>query len=326
MEQGAVRRIHTASLAFLAFPMLLCAFAIAPQLAMCDPLPSAEDNAAPATPAVAAAPAAVAPAATAPICATGEIVINASEPQQGKDSSCAPPPTSLIADARAYLIGTAHPGGTMMRQGPDVAIGRLHPEFVVRLARAIREARDAGLSEAGIFSAYRPPAFGVGGFIDKFNSLHSYGLAVDVYGIGASGSPGALRWHEIAAKHGIVCPYGPLNPVEWNHCQSTRVTIVRTENPLRETITADGPIDLEGMFEVGNSVIVNMKDAAVSIMPGYVPPVPLPLARLMVGRPLGVTAARPPARGIAAGPPLRGVTIVINERLRGGSSAKIGAA
>src|SRR5262245_27491939 len=119
--------------------------------------------------------------------------------------------------ARAYLVETAHPGGTMMRQGPDVAIGRLHPEFVLRLAGAVREARDAGLEQAGIFSAYRRPAFGVGGFSDKFNSLHAYGLAVDMYGIGRPGSSEAKLWTGIAAKHGVVCPYGVNHRVEWNH-------------------------------------------------------------------------------------------------------------
>ena len=69
----------------------------------------------------------------------------------------------------------------MTLQGAELAIGRLHPEFVVRLANAIREARSAGLPFAGVFSAYRPPAFGVGGFSDKFNSLHTYGLAVDMF-------------------------------------------------------------------------------------------------------------------------------------------------
>jgi hypothetical protein len=79
--------------------------------------------------------------------------------------------------ARAYLIETATPGYTMTRQGPERAIGRLHPEFVRRLAAVIAEARGAGLPLAGIFSAYRPPAFGIGGFADKFHSLHTYGLA-----------------------------------------------------------------------------------------------------------------------------------------------------
>jgi hypothetical protein len=159
------------------------------------------------------------------------------------------------ARARVYLIETATPGYTMMRQGPERAIGRLHPEFVKRLAAAIAEARRAGLLFAGIFSAYRPPVFGVGGFANKFHSLHTYGLAVDVTGIGAPGTPSALLWHEIAARNGVICPYGPHDPVEWNHCQPTWVKIILADNPLRETVTADGPISLEGMFEIGYLLI-----------------------------------------------------------------------
>jgi hypothetical protein len=78
----------------------------------------------------------------------------------------------------------------MAKQGVELAIERLHPEFAICLTKALREARDYGL-RAGIFSAYRPPAFGVGGFSDKFNSLHAYGLAV-LYGIGRPGSVEAL--------------------------------------------------------------------------------------------------------------------------------------
>src|SRR5215813_12326107 len=159
------------------------------------------------------------------------------------------------ARARAYLIATATPGYTMTRQGPERAIERLHPEFVNRLAAAIAEARAAGMPLAGIFSAYRPPAFGVGGFADKFHSLHTYGLAVDVTGIGGPGSPSSLLWHEIAARHGVICPYGPHNLLEWNHCQPTWVKIILPDNPLRETVTADGPISLEDMFEVGYLLI-----------------------------------------------------------------------
>ena len=173
------------------------------------------------------------------------------------DSSCPmrERETDETARARAYLIATASPGYTMTRQGPERAIGRLHPEFVNRLAAAIAEARGAGLPLAGIFSAYRPPAFGIGGFADKFHSLHTYGLAVDVTGIGAPGTPSALLWHEIAARHGVICPYGPHNLLEWNHCQPTWVKIILPDNPLRDTVTADGPISLEGMFEVGYSLI-----------------------------------------------------------------------
>ena len=163
--------------------------------------------------------------------------------------------TDETARARAYLIETATPGYTMTRQGPERAIGRLHPEFVRRLAAAIAEARATGLPFAGLFSAYRPPAFGIGGFADKFHSLHTYGLAVDVTGIGAPNTPSALLWHEIAARNGVICPYGPHNPVEWNHCQPTWVKIILPDNPLRETVTADGPVSLAGMFEVGYSLI-----------------------------------------------------------------------
>jgi hypothetical protein len=168
--------------------------------------------------------------------------------------------------ARAYLVMTARPGDTMMRQGPEVAIERLHPEFAQRLAGAIRAAREAGLSDAGIFSAYRPPVFGVGGFANKYYSLHAYGLAVDMHGIGRAGSAEARQWHEIAARHGIVCPYGYRNRAEWNHCQPTHLVAVKAENPLRDTIVASGPIDLERMFETGARFIADAKSALTSVI------------------------------------------------------------
>ncbi len=188
----------------------------------------------------------------------------AAAPSEPQDSAAAPgeqggAPASL--DDRTYLVETASPGDTMTRQGPEVAIARLNPEFAARLAGAIREARGAGLPSAGIFSAYRPPAFGVGGFADKFNSLHSYGLAVDMSGIGEPGSKDARLWHEIAAKHGVFCPYGADNRKEWNHCQATPMLKVSTENPLRATITADGPAQLDQMFKVANAVIVDLPTA-----------------------------------------------------------------
>ena len=178
-----------------------------------------------------------------------------------------------VADARAYLIETASPGYTMTLQSPELAIGRLHPEFAVRLEHAIREARSAGLPLAGVFSAYRPPAFGVGGFSDKFNSLHTYGLAVDMRGIGSPGSSEAQLWHGIAAKNGVVCPYGPRDRAEWNHCQPTSVKIILAQNPLRETVRAEGPSDLESMFEAGNTIIEDMASAAESLSKAVPTPV-----------------------------------------------------
>ena len=173
---------------------------------------------------------------------------------------------SSLAKERAYLVETAHPGGTMLRQGPEVAIGRLNPEFATRLAAAIREARESGLTAAGVFSAYRPPAFGVGGFSDKFNSLHAYGLAVDMHGIGRPGSTQAKLWHTIAAKHGVVCPYGVNNRAEWNHCQPTRIKVIRADNPLRKTIKAEGPLTPFGMFEAGKALIESVASLSSSVI------------------------------------------------------------
>jgi hypothetical protein len=189
-----------------------------------------------------------------------------SEPQSG---ACAPSTCEEdegVRSARAYLVETSRPGSTMMRQGPELAISRLHPEFAVRLAGAIQAARNAGLGQAGIFSAYRPPVFGVGGFADKYYSLHAYGLAVDMQGIGRPGSAEAQQWHEIAAEHGIVCPYGYRNRAEWNHCQPTHLVAVKAENPLRGTIVASGPIDLERMFETGSRFIADAKSALASVI------------------------------------------------------------
>jgi hypothetical protein len=202
----------------------------------------------------------------APICESENATVFRSNELSMSDLSCPmlPRPSIALTEARAYLVETASPGYTMIRQGPELAIERLNPEFAMRLAGALRDARESGLPSAGIFSAYRPPAFGVGGFADKFNSLHAYGLAVDLVGIGGPGSLDAKRWHEIAATHGVICPYGPGNRAEWNHCQPTSLKAVMADSPLRDAITAQGPLSLESMFEAGNLVIqssANIDDA-----------------------------------------------------------------
>jgi hypothetical protein len=203
----------------------------------------------------------------APGCGSNELALEHSNPPSASEQACADTPRTPeeVAEARAYLIETASPGYTMTLQGAELAIGRLHPEFAVRLERAIREARNSGLPFASVFSAYRPPAFGVGGFSDKFNSLHTYGLAVDMRGIGSPGSPEAQLWHWIAAKNGVVCPYGPRDRAEWNHCQPTSVKIILAQNPLRETVTSAGPLDIESMFEAGNALIEDVASAADSL-------------------------------------------------------------
>jgi hypothetical protein len=206
-------------------------------------------------------------ASSAPACSSDDVVMYQPNLSAGGEPACesSSRTPAEIAEARGYVIETASPGYTMTLQGAELAIGRLHPEFVVRLANAIREARNIGLPFAGVFSAYRPPAFGVGGFSDKFNSLHTYGLAVDMRGIGWPGSPEAQLWHEIAARNGVICPYGPRDRAEWNHCQPTSLKIILPENPLRDTVSAAGPFDLRNMFEAGNAVIDDMASAADSL-------------------------------------------------------------
>src|SRR5262249_29831940 len=128
------------------------------------------------------------------------------------------------------------------------------------LANAIRDARESGLRLAGVFSAYRPPAFGIGGFSDKFNSLHSYGLAVDLAGIGEPRSPQTQRWPQDAPPRGREWPHGPPNRAGRNPGQPTSLKMILADSPLRDTITADGPVSLAAMFERGDAVIGSSGD------------------------------------------------------------------
>ena len=66
-------------------------------------------------------------------------------------------------------------------------------------------------------------------------------------------------------SNGVVCPYGPRDHAEWNHCQPTSVKIISAQNPLRETVNSAGPFDLESMFEAGNPMIEDMASAADSL-------------------------------------------------------------
>jgi hypothetical protein len=50
---------------------------------------------------------------------------------------------------------------------------------------------------------------------------------------------------------GLICPYGHQGKAEWNHFQPVGLKSVPADNLLRQTITADGPVSLEAMFEAG---------------------------------------------------------------------------
>lgn len=150
----------------------------------------------------------------------------------------------LIEDSRDYLIRTAHPGGTMIRQGTRKALECLAPDFAVMLANAIRKARASGMEGVGVFSACRPPVFGVGGYANKFDSNHAVGMAVDMRGIGSPCSSTSRKWNKIATGAGLHNPYGACNRAEWNHYQPTPQKGLGRIAHIRKTITKYGPKDL----------------------------------------------------------------------------------
>lgn len=160
-------------------------------------------------------------------------------------------------DAIQYLVRTATPGGTMTRQGVRLSIERLHPEFALRLAKAIREARANGLPSAGVYSAYRAPGWGVGGFGDKYRSNHAIGQAVDMAGIGRPGSKASLLWYRIAGRNKLFNPYGPNHRAEWNHYQPQMIRSIEAGLPVRTMVGRFGPISLTRMWELGSSLIRN---------------------------------------------------------------------
>lgn len=168
--------------------------------------------------------------------------------------AAAAPISEQLARARVYLMDTAHPGGSMSSLGKKKALECFHPQFALSLAAAVEDARAHGLPRAGVLSGCRPPSLGIGGFRDKFNSLHAYGLAADMNGIGAPGSSQTRLWQTIAARHGVACVYGPYNRAEWNHCQGTLAKIA--PGYLRKTITARGPIDLDRMWAAAKSIVL----------------------------------------------------------------------
>lgn len=194
-----------------------------------------------------------------------------------------PPPSDIeIAEARQYLKRVATAGGTMMRQGVDavmtrikstfeqrdifsafreatargevrdegiaISIDRLHPDYALKLAATVKEARANGLPEARPFSCYRPPAYRVGGMRDKSESCHAYGLVCDMTGIGWARSKDAKKWASIASRGGLHRPHRSAR--EFNHWQLVPNKVCGTA-AMRATITGDGPKSLESMWAAG---------------------------------------------------------------------------
>jgi hypothetical protein len=92
------------------------------------------------------------------------------------------------------------------------------------------------------------------------------------------------------ARHHLSLSIRPKG--EWNHCQATQAKMALPDNPLRKTITAEGPIQLEEMFKVGNSLIDNLP-VAISVAVAANKPEDSAPIRLNVG---GSAAVSTPAR------------------------------
>ena len=140
-------------------------------------------------------------------------------PSSGGEIDCAAAARTPrgIAQARAFVVETASSGLYRDSTGG----GSRDRTSASRIRRSAGERNSGGARDARPVRLRAPsrridrPHFGVGGFADKFHSLHTYGLAVDLHGIGRPGSPEARRfWHGIAAKNGVVCPYGPRSRAE----------------------------------------------------------------------------------------------------------------
>ncbi len=75
--------------------------------------------------------------------------------------------------------------------------------------------------------------------------------------------PHARRIAVIAAENGVYGPYGPYNGAEWNHYQLIPLLSVTAGNPLRRTITGQGPISTALMWLASGVGLTSIAPATV---------------------------------------------------------------
>ena len=171
--------------------------------------------------------------------------------------------------SRAYLVETARPGYTMIRQGPELAIGRLHPAFVVRLANTIRKREEPGWLRL----EFSPPIGHPPSALEDSSTNSTRFIPTDLPSMCMALADLAHR----KLSSGTTLPPSTASSAltgrvtrQRNHCQPTRVKIILAENPLRETVTAEGPISLEGMFEMGTWLIAGSTAVPATDQPALV--------------------------------------------------------
>ena len=172
--------------------------------------------------------------------------------------------------SRAYLVETARPGYTMIRQGPELAIGRLHPAFVVRLANTIGKREEPGWLRL----EFSPPIGHPPSALEDLSTNSTRFIPTDLPSM-------CMALADLA--HRKLSSGTTLPPSTASSALTGRVTrqngitasrraskIILAENPLRETVTAEGPISLEGMFEMGTWLIAGSTAVPTTDQPALV--------------------------------------------------------
>jgi hypothetical protein len=176
-----------------------------------------------------------------------------------------------VEEARAYLSQR----GMSMHGNRVGDVAYMNPDFVVRLATAIQQARAQGLM-VYLLSGYREPGDHPSAYDLAGNSSHEYGLAADIAGLGAAGSVAAQRWQKIAEANGLSNPYGIGNPTEFNHWQLPTRPLEQTPQLLNALKAAKATGDVAKMWAAydpnaaANSVNTGQgpTNAAAQALPG----------------------------------------------------------
>lgn len=128
-------------------------------------------------------------------------------------------------EARAYLSRLSS------HQGRAGDTDYMNPEFAVRLATAIQQARAEGIP-VSLTSGYRSDSTTGSTYDAGGNSSHGYGLAGDVGGLDGPNGKLTTRWGQIASDNGLSNPYGIGNSAEFNHWQLPPQPLERTPEVL----------------------------------------------------------------------------------------------
>ena len=168
------------------------------------------------------------------------------------------PDLSDPAQARAYLSSLSP---HVLRLGDT---SYLHPDFAVKMANAVSQARAAGLPVT-VQSGYRTNPTTGSKYDAEGYSLHGYGAAIDVGGIGGAGSPQALRWAKIAQQNGVYNPYGVGDPAEYNHWQMVPWKLENRPDIQKAIVSAGGDAG-----KIWNAISPVTTSSAAS----YTPPTP----------------------------------------------------